>query len=629
MSERYSRLFSLPENLYSVGSPVVIAAGTLLKDNQTGNIVAQLKLRSISNKAIKAVKVSLNLFDTAGNPISNVVEYEYLDLDVSRDAEFGQKNPVFVAESKARSYEVAVTEVVFSDRSVWSANVEVWEPLSRPVPLKISDPELLKQYKIRFGYRSTYEPKEERDLWYCTCGELNRTGEGCHCGNSLFELQTVDMEALNREKTERLVEEARQAEEEKAAAEAVKSKREKTLKIALPVICAVIAFVILLNTVIIPNSKYENAVSLMEAGQYEEAIAVFEAMDGYKDSAAQIVNCNNAIAEIEHTRIEERKAATYAESEALADNGETAKAAIAFWNLGDYQDAKDRSLRLWSSVNEQNRKSTFGAGFCHSVAIQTDGTLLHIGSNKYGQCDISDWNNITNIYSGGFHTIGLTESGTCIAVGSNVDGQCDVSEWKDIIFVSGGWMHTVGLKNNGTVVATGSNVNGECNTSSWRNIISVSAGDDHTAALKEDGTVVATGRNEEGQCKVSDWENIVAVSAGGKHTVALKADGTVVAAGSNKEGQCRVSDWTDIIAIATGYKHTVGLKSDGTVVAVGSVGEGSGDGRLAVSMWKDIIAIKVTNGQTFGLKADGSVVATGYNEQGQCNVSSWKIKIPD
>ena len=76
MSERYSRLFTLPENLYAVGSPVVIAAGTLLKDNQTGKIVAQLKLKSISPKAIKAVKVRLDLFDTAGKPIDEPVVYD-------------------------------------------------------------------------------------------------------------------------------------------------------------------------------------------------------------------------------------------------------------------------------------------------------------------------------------------------------------------------------------------------------------------------------------------------------------------------------------------------------------------------------------------------------------------------
>ena len=65
MAERYSRLFTLPENLYTEGSPVIIAAGALLKDNQTGKVLAQLKLRSITEKDIQAVKVRLNLFDTA------------------------------------------------------------------------------------------------------------------------------------------------------------------------------------------------------------------------------------------------------------------------------------------------------------------------------------------------------------------------------------------------------------------------------------------------------------------------------------------------------------------------------------------------------------------------------------
>lgn len=39
MSERYLKLFSLEENLYIPGSPVLIAAGALLKDTQTGRIL--------------------------------------------------------------------------------------------------------------------------------------------------------------------------------------------------------------------------------------------------------------------------------------------------------------------------------------------------------------------------------------------------------------------------------------------------------------------------------------------------------------------------------------------------------------------------------------------------------------
>ena len=36
MSERYSKVFALSENLYATGSPIIIEAGALQKDNQTG-----------------------------------------------------------------------------------------------------------------------------------------------------------------------------------------------------------------------------------------------------------------------------------------------------------------------------------------------------------------------------------------------------------------------------------------------------------------------------------------------------------------------------------------------------------------------------------------------------------------
>ena len=225
MSERYSRLFALPEDLYCAGSPVVIAAGTLLKDNQNGKVIAQLKLRSISEKAIKAVKVKLNYFDTAGNPVGDSVEYCYLDLNAARDAEFGQKSPIAVADAKSRSYQAAVTEVVFADQSVWTANDEKWESLAKPAPLPISDPELLKQYQMHYGSGAKYAAKAEKDLWHCTCGALNHEGENCHvCGHSLFELQAVDMEKLTTEKDVRLEKNSTQSSREKGRSECPENK---------------------------------------------------------------------------------------------------------------------------------------------------------------------------------------------------------------------------------------------------------------------------------------------------------------------------------------------------------------------------------------------------------------------
>ena len=75
-------------------------------------------------------------------------------------------------------------------------------------------------------------------------------------------------------------------------AERIAKRNKKIAIITTPIVCAVIAFIIVLNTVIIPNGKYNNAIALMDAGKYGEALLVFEALEGYKDSANKIEECN-------------------------------------------------------------------------------------------------------------------------------------------------------------------------------------------------------------------------------------------------------------------------------------------------------------------------------------------------
>ena len=106
MAERYIRLYSLPENQYTAGAPVLIAAGALLKDNQTGKALAQIKFKSISEKQIKAVKVGISAFDVSGKELEGVSEYQYLDLNVGRNAEFGQKQAVTLPDAVTRSFKV-------------------------------------------------------------------------------------------------------------------------------------------------------------------------------------------------------------------------------------------------------------------------------------------------------------------------------------------------------------------------------------------------------------------------------------------------------------------------------------------------------------------------------------------
>lgn len=335
MSERFTKLFTAPENLYAATSPVIITAGALLKDNQTGKVLAQLKMRNIGAKTIKAATVLIHSFDTVGDPLGRELTYQYLDLAAAQGQDFGAKTPIPLADAATRSFSVAVKEIFFADNTTWTAADELWEPLPAPVTLEdsLSDAELVKQYRIQYGTDCQYMPTAQRDLWRCTCGEWSRRGTDtcCHCGKSLPVLMAVDLTKLRAERDARLAAEAETAATKKAAAATRMKKAKKVAVIVAALLAAGVAAYFAVTKVVIPNGKYNDAVALMEAGQYTEAIAAFEAMDGYKDSAEQIEACNTAI-------LDEQ----YDAAVALMEAKQYEDAAAIFKSLGGYKDSAER-----------------------------------------------------------------------------------------------------------------------------------------------------------------------------------------------------------------------------------------------------------------------------------------------
>ena len=72
------------------------------------------------------------------------------------------------------------------------------------------------------------------------------------------------------------------------------------------------------------------------------------------------------------------------------------------------------------------------AGDIHTVGLRKDGTVVAVGYNGYGRCDVSDWRDIVAVAAGVDYTVGLRRDGTVVAVGDNRNGQCNVSDWVDI-----------------------------------------------------------------------------------------------------------------------------------------------------------------------------------------------------
>ena len=174
---------------------------------------------------------------------------------------------------------------------------------------------------------------------------------------------------INRQK----LEDERQAALAREEAERIRIRNLKITAFVLAVACVLVAFIIILNTVIIPNSKYNDAVALMEEGNYTEAISVFEALGGYKDSAIKVYECkyNHALALMDEgkyleavsvfeqlngykdstEKVAECNAAIlngkYNAAIALMEEGKYAEAISAFEALGGYKDSAEKANSIY------------------------------------------------------------------------------------------------------------------------------------------------------------------------------------------------------------------------------------------------------------------------------------------
>ena len=197
---RYEKVFTLTPMLYTEGSPVIIEAGALQKDNVNCNIIAQLKFKSISSKVIKALTIKIILLDVSGNPIGEEIEHQYLDLTVQRNECFGSKEAIILSDNTTRAFSVFVTKIVFDDNTNIVLENSEWSDLPRQ---DFSD---LDTIGIDYFYKkfSVKNPKQAfryKDLWLCSCGTINHDVEEkcCCCNNACDEMLNIDFEELKCE----------------------------------------------------------------------------------------------------------------------------------------------------------------------------------------------------------------------------------------------------------------------------------------------------------------------------------------------------------------------------------------------------------------------------------------------
>lgn len=176
------------------------------------------------------------------------------------------------------------------------------------------------------------------------------------------------------------------------------------------------------------------------------------------------------------------------------------------------------------------------------IAVKEDGTIAlpsYAMDEPMGWIDEAlAWDNILKATSYGYgesaHIVGLKNDGTVVAAGNNEYGQCNVSDWENIIAIDVGRDFTVGLRDDGTVAIAGkltalgledrhSIKTVDAASLGWRDIVAICAGSsDNLIGLKSDGTAVAVGFD------LSEWKDIVAIDATDYTAVGLKSNGTVI-----------------------------------------------------------------------------------------------------
>ncbi len=302
------------------------------------------------------------------------------------------------------------------------------------------------------------------------------------------------------------------------------------------------------------------------------------------------------------------------------------------------------------------------AGYLHSLALCSDGSLAAWGYNVYGQLGNG----------------GTAASSVPVAVDSS-----GALAGKTVIAISAGPFHNLALCSDGSVVAWGYNNHGQLGDETKKSslvpvvvkkngalagktVIAVSAGAYHSFALCTDGSIAAWGYNDEGELGnggttgslqpvavggILTGKVVTSMAAGQYHAIALCTDGTVATWGYNHDGQLGTGGTANaplpvsitglgalsgraVKSVAASGSHSLALCSDGALTAWGSnasgqLGDASTTSRLlpvtvdqtGTLAGKSILSIAAGSEQSFAICADGTLAAWGSNRDGRLGQS--------
>ena len=341
--------------------------------------------------------------------------------------------------------------------------------------------------------------------------------------------------------------------------------------------------------------------------------------------------------------------------------------------------------------------SAVAGGGYHSLAVVAGGAVKAWGYDYYGQLgdgatgvvrlspvSVMGLTGVTAVAAGWNHSLALKSDGTVWAWGYNARGQLGdgttvnrslpvpVSGLLNIVAIAAGSDHSLALRNDGIVFAWGYNAYGQLGNgtsldrtlptqvSTLVGVMAIACGRYHSVAATSGGTVAVWGNNSYGQIGdgthnmryspyiIPGLSQAAAVGSGWWHTLVAKTDGSVLAWGNDWFGECGggpfdqkttpvvVAGASGVARLTAGWGFSLARRSDGTALAWGLNDMGQfGNGRSLMRLTPAAIAgLANANAVALGamhglaLRPDGTVAGWGDNEEGQLGTGGQSFSSP-
>ncbi|GEM_PF-4676686 len=329
------------------------------------------------------------------------------------------------------------------------------------------------------------------------------------------------------------------------------------------------------------------------------------------------------------------------------------------------------------------------SGLLHSLMIDTEGHLYSWGDNTFGQCGHQDTGVVVEprlvqgledrtfiaIGAGWFHSLAVDSEGWVWTFGNNSSGQLGngrLGPWRaptparinmmaDAVSVAGGMAHSMALTSQGILFVWGNNFFRQVNSDGTMDLVSflqTQAGrlpesvpsnpqelwawlESFLMDLADDAKKLVALEPQ------SIFRDVRAIAAGATHSLAVLSDKTVAAWGSNLAGECgdgrflvfasgfvqvkalmglSIDTLTEAESVAGGMFHSMVLREEGTVYGFGYNQEGQLGLGIAtppspigvkVPGLKEVDSISLSYGHTVACLRDGTAQAWGLNSHGE------------